>query len=177
MSKNILRKHYLKIRHELYLNGDLEIISSKIVNNILNSEFFKQSKNIAIYYPIKDEVNILDITTKSDKKFYLPKCINNNLYFAQFSCSLKKGTFSIPEPQGKTIDADILDLIFIPAICCNHGYYRLGYGKGFYDRFFAYNLIKARKIIVLPSCCITNEFVEDEFDYKCDNIICENTII
>ena len=49
--------------------------------------------------------------------------------------------------------------------------FRLGYGKGFYDRFFKNNQINARKLIVVANELINDNFIEDEFDYKCDGII------
>ena len=51
--------------------------------------------------------------------------------------------------------------------------YRLGYGKGFYDRFFAFNEIKAKKVIVVAFNLISNEFIQDDLDFQCDEIISE----
>ena len=42
---------------------------------------------------------------------------------------------------------------------------------GFYDRFFAKNKLKAKKIIVISNELISDEFKEDNFDFQCDEII------
>ena len=85
--------------------------------------------------------------------------------------NLITGAYNIKEPKGEIINPEILDLIYIPALMANRAGYRLGYGKGFYDRFFANNKIKAKKVIVLASELINDAFKENNFDYKCDEII------
>ena len=81
------------------------------------------------------------------------------------------GKFNILEPIGEKINPSILDLIYIPALMANNNCYRLGYGKGFYDRFFAVNTTTAKKLIVVAKELVLDDFVQDEFDYKCDGII------
>ena len=173
-TKQDLRKFATEKRNLMSKMGLIEKISDKITKNILSSFEYKNSKHIAFYYPIKNEIDITGIFNKN-KNFYLPKCVNNEMFFCKINSldELKKGAFNIPEPQGERIDPDILDIIYIPALMANKKNYRLGYGKGFYDRFFKKNNIKAKKIIIICNAFLSDEFVEDEYDYTCDKIITE----
>lgn len=46
--------------------------------------------------------------------------------------------FQITEPVGdKTIEPQEIDLVFIPMLICDKQGYRVGYGKGFYDRYLS----------------------------------------
>ena len=147
--------------------------SALIVQKILNSSEFKNAKNIALYYPINHEIDLTGLLQIKDKNFYLPRCVEKNMEFAQFCSleSLRKGKFNILEPTSEKINPQILDIIYIPALMANKRCFRLGYGKGFYDRFFKNNQINARKLIVVANELINDNFIEDEFDYKCDGII------
>ena len=130
-------------------------------------------KNIALYYPINSEIDITGLLKVKYKNFYLPRCINNELYFSKYidDNSLVEGKFGIKEPQGEIVDPYIFDIIYIPALLANKKCYRLGYGKGFYDRFFAKNNINALKVIVVSSDFITDEFIEEAHDFRCDSLI------
>lgn len=147
--------------------------SSQIVSKILNSKEFNTAKNIALYYPYKNEIDISSLLNFKGKNFYLPRCCDDLLEFAKYNGphSLARGAFGIMEPKEDKINPEILDVIYIPALMANKKGYRLGYGKGFYDRFFSQNKINALKVIVVAKELISDEFVEDSFDYKCDRII------
>jgi len=166
VDKKTLRKQALEKRAEF--SRDLSI---KIMHKILNSPEFKFAKNIALYMPIKNEIDLTDLFKIRDKNYYLPRCNNNELEFVKFDNNLVDGAFGILEPKGDKINPEILDIVYIPALMANKKCYRLGYGKGFYDRFFAKNNIKAKKIIVISNELISDEFVEDKFDFQCDEII------
>ena len=166
VDKKTLRKQALEKRAEF--SRDLSI---KIMHKILNSPEFKFAKNIALYMPIKNEIDLTDLFKIRDKNYYLPRCNNNELEFVKFDNNLVEGAFGILEPKGDKINPEILDIVYIPALMANKKCYRLGYGKGFYDRFFAKNNIKAKKIIVISNELISDEFVEDKFDFQCDEII------
>ena len=177
MDKNLLRNIIKDKRINIIQNGLLEEISHKVSLQIVNSEVFKNSTNIALYHALADEININELLKCKDKNFFLPKCIGSDLFFAPYSNNLVKGSYSIFEPAGDVINPEILDVIYVPCLCCNISHYRLGYGKGFYDRFFVKNNIKAKKIIVSSSDFITSDFVQDSYDYKCDYIVCEKGMI
>lgn len=172
LNKQTLRKNAIQKRDFMAQIGLIKKLSNSITKKILNSSDYKNAKNIALYFPIKNEIDITKIITNK-KNFYLPKCTNLKMSFHKVTSltNLKTGAFNIPEAYGYEIEAKNLDVIYIPALLANKKCYRLGYGKGFYDRFFAENYTKAKKIIVLPQNFISEDFVEDEFDIQCDEII------
>ncbi len=175
IKKEDLRKIALNKREFMAKVGMIKKISKKITTNIISSSTFQNAKNIALYYPIKNEIDITGILCK-EKNFYFPKCQNNEMFFVKANSlnDFEKGAFNIPEPKGNIENPENIDVFYIPALFANKKCYRLGYGKGFYDRFFKSNTTKAKKIIVLSNVFIDNSFVEDEFDYKLDEIITED---
>jgi len=175
IDKNELRKRAKNLRHEFRQNGYLTQISSCILAKILNSSDFKTAKNIALYYPLDGEIDLRGLLSVPNKNYFLPRCVDDNLEFVQYENekSLVENKWKILEPVGMPVNPKILDLIYIPALVANSRYFRLGYGKGYYDKFFASNHITAKKIIVISKKLVTDDFVEDRFDYRADEIICE----
>lgn len=173
IKKNEFRNNALKVREKLALSGQNAIKSHNIISKILNSCEFINAKNVALYYPIKNEIDLTGLLKIKTKNFYLPICENNELFFVKYidENNLVNGAFNIKVPLGEKIDPNILDVIYIPALMANNKNYRLGYGKGFYDRFFEKNNIIAKKIIVLADELICDDFIEEEFDFQCDKII------
>lgn len=174
-SKIELRKQAKDIRKSYVQSGYLAELSNKILHKILNSSDFQSSKHIALYYPLQAEIDLRGLLNCKDKVFYLPRCIENNLEFVKFSGieNMKEAQFGLLEPDGDAINPEILDIIYVPALIANSRKYRLGYGKGYYDRFFAKNKINAKKIIVVAKKLINDDFLEDDFDICADQIICE----
>ena len=172
-NKEELRKEAIKKRVDVNFMTSINEISSKILSKILNMDVFKHAKNIALYYPIKGEIDLLALLKIQNKNFYFPKCNNLNLEFLKYENEFINDKFNIPIPTGEKINPCDLDLIFVPALIANTKNYRLGYGKGFYDRFFSTNDIKAKKYIVISKLFINNDFTEDNFDIQCDGIICD----
>ena len=172
-SKLDFRKHAKEVRKSLAMRGLTIQKSAKIVSKILNSDEFKKAKNIAIYYPINGEIDLLGLLTVQDKEFYFPRTNNLDLEFVKYNkaCDLIDGTFGEKVPQGEAINPDILDIVYLPALLANKNNFRLGYGKGYYDRFLAKNAVHALKVIVVANELISDDFIQDEFDYKCHKII------
>ena len=168
IKKDELRKIALSKRADFNKNK-----SVLIVHKILNSEEFKNAKNIALYYPINHEIDITGILNTEDKNFYLPRCKDNEIEFVKF-CGfnfLTKGKFNILEPLGDKIEPNILDIIYIPALMANKKFYRVGYGIGYYDRFFHANSLTATQLRIVATELISADYVEDKFDFNCDGII------
>lgn len=176
ISKDILRKNALKKRKELYKTGLINKISKEITDKILSLELYKTSKNIALYYPLKGEVDLLALLKDKSKNFFFPKCKDEfTIEFCPDINDFSKGLYNIMEPKSNKVNPDILDIIFTPALLANSSCHRIGFGKGCYDRFFSENEnnLKAKKIIVIPSFFISDEFEKDEFDIQCDIVLSE----
>ncbi|WP_457639450.1 5-formyltetrahydrofolate cyclo-ligase [Persephonella sp.] len=115
--------------------------SKKIAENFIKLPHLKQAKNILLYYPHKNEVDtrfIIEKLLKSGKfNLFLPKVHKNHLLPVKVSdlSGLKKGFAGIMEPEGEPFPPERLDLVVVPAVAFDLKGHRLGYGKGYYDRF------------------------------------------
>lgn len=171
--KDIIRQKILKKRlllNEKFINEKSEIIIQKIQK----SKLYTSSKKILIYYPFKNEVNILALTKDKTKQYYLPLVENDELHYGEYSpnSKLKIGKFQIPETN-KSKDNCIFDIIFIPGIAFDLNKNRIGYGKGFFDKFLKYTDKKTQKIAVAFDFQIIPKIETEKHDIKCDIIITE----
>lgn len=167
------RKIAKEVRLSLYASGLISQKSREIVSKILNSPDFQNAKNIALYYPLMGEIDLRGLLGLSGKNFYLPRCSGSDMEFVLYQGEdfLMDGDFKIKVPIGDAINPELLDLIYIPALMANKKNYRLGYGKGFYDRFLSKYALNSKKFIVVARELVSSDFIEDKFDYKCDGII------
>lgn len=176
IEKNELRKKAKTIRNSL----DMQKISEMIVQNILQLEEYQKALNIMIFYPLKHEVNLLGLLNKktSVKNFYLPKVDGENLLVCPYNKGDKliKAAFNTEEPLTAPVNAEILDIIFVPALMVDRNLNRLGYGGGFYDRFLSINGLKATKIAAIPNALIVEKLPSEAFDIKADIIVCEEML-
>lgn len=153
-----------------YLN--ISKISSLAVSKIRDVDIYKEARNVLISYPMRYEIDLLALLD-DDKKFYLPKVCGQKL----FICPFKKGDkleksacFNVKEPCTNPVDANILDLIIVPALMVDKSGNRLGYGGGFYDRFLEeYHSI--RTLVVIPKDLFVEELPIEKFDRKIDIVI------
>ena len=178
--KKIIRQKLISVRKKKYIT-----INIKHYNNILLyiKKNFKNIKSIGGYMPINYEydcLKILRLLEKNKYNIYLPIIKKNfQMDFYKFSLKdpLKVNRLGILEPyrlQNKVVP----DLILIPLVGFDRNFNRLGYGGGFYDRYFKKNL-KLKKIIKIGlafSFQKINKIPVNKFDVKLDKIITEKII-
>lgn len=177
-NKASLRGIAKELRLELINSGQIDKISKQIVQNILNSDIFKRVKNVMLFYPLKGEINLLKLLECGDKNFYFPRCSGDELLVCPHCNDYKKNKYSIPEPLSEPLNTlDVLDIILTPALCVDKNLYRLGYGAGYYDRFFKNEKIRALKIIPISENFLCEKIPADEYDIPCDMAVFENRIM
>jgi len=153
----------------------MQSVSEKIVKNILSLKEYINFKNIMIFYPLGHEVNLLGLLTDSDKHFYLPRVHGEQLLVCPYKMGdeLTLSAFKTQEPTTVPVDADILDLIFVPALMVDKHLHRLGYGGGFYDKFLSKHAKNATKIVAIPSNLMVSKLPSESFDAKIDVVVTE----
>lgn len=145
MNKQELRKKYLGLRAVLSF-GQIEEFSLEIANKALELPIWDRTY-YHIFLPItnKKEVNtefLLHILQGKDKSIVVPKADFESgtmeHILLQENTTFAISNYGISEPiSGIKIPPEQLDVIFIPLLTFDTFGNRVGYGKGFYDRFLA----------------------------------------
>ena len=150
---------------------DIPKISLELLHKLKETEEYRQAKNIMIFYPLKDEINLLGLLEDSDKNFYLPKIDGENLLCCFFSkdTELCESCFKTKEPTTEPVEKSLIDLVIVPALAVDKNNYRLGYGGGFYDRFLSG--VNITKIVCVPKELLVETVYPEKHDIKIDKVI------
>lgn len=134
LSHGLLRE---KIFEETLLESSLAIANALLQLPIWHHEYFH------LFMPItaKREVDtsfVLSILQGKDKHVIVPKVKGNVLEHFLLTDATKfiESSWGVPEPvDGIAIPPNRLDVVFVPLVAFDKVGNRVGYGKGFYDRF------------------------------------------
>jgi len=149
---------------------DISAVSIIICKKIRQNAVYKSAQNVMLFYPLKNEVNLLPLLD-DDKNFYLPKVCGEELLVCPFEKGdeLKISELKIFEPCTNPIQPDCLDLVIVPALAADKNGFRLGYGGGFYDRFLG--KISVKKFVALPYQLLLKKLPVEKFDIPVDLVI------
>lgn len=136
---------------------------------------FASAKNVLIYNPLPDEIDVLPILErfKSSKKFFLPVVCGDILKILPYTESQCVGAYNISEPVGSDyVSISDIDLVIVPGVGFTTDGCRLGRGKGYYDRLLSG--ATCYKIGVCFSCQIEPAIGEtaEPHDVKMDCVLC-----
>jgi 5-formyltetrahydrofolate cyclo-ligase len=183
-NKQALKKKLLLQRKNLS-SFDVFIKSWFAQENLLNSIFFSKSNVLGVYYPVLNEVQTYRIIRKSllaKKKVCLPKLQDGEIIFFSITTlnDLIAGKYNIlePLPNKNNICKDI-DTVITPGIVFDKCGYRIGYGKGYYDKFLSkFSKQKISLIGLGYEFQIISEFIRYEpHDVKLDALITNKEIL
>lgn len=146
LSKENLRRKYQSKRDQLSAE-EVEASSIAIANNILKLEIWsKRIFHIFLSIDRKKEVQtqfVIQVLQGRDKDIVISKSNFENLemqhYLLTDQTVLRVSNWGIPEPinQGINIEPHQIDVVFVPLLAADRLGNRVGYGKGFYDRFLS----------------------------------------
>ncbi|MCX5775927.1 MAG: 5-formyltetrahydrofolate cyclo-ligase, partial [Firmicutes bacterium] len=169
---------------ELFKAERLEITDKKeksktIMEKIIASPHYKTAKVITVYAALPFEVDTSVLIRQAylnHKVVAFPKVENNDLAFYKVGAVSElttRGPLNIKEPVPSPehlVHKNEIDLIIVPGICFDKKKYRIGYGKGFYDRYLIGN--KAHTIGV----CFKEQIYEKEIPINAQDIAVDEVI-
>ncbi len=182
MDKKETRKFLLQKRKEIPKEKKV-IYDKEISKKIIESDYFKNATQVLVFASTEDEFDtssIVESCRANGKKVFYPICLNDSgkMEFRQVKGSddLQIGMYNIPEPNPicEEYNQKENDIIIVPCLSVDKNGYRIGYGKGYYDRF----LQNFQGISICP-CYeeLTSETLPtDSFDVKINCLATQNIL-
>ena len=164
----------LKIKRRYFYGVRREVANGCIKDNFLAA--FSSCDSFFIYNSFSTEADtsaIINALVSAGKKVFLPRTEGENIVAAAYSEHMKKGAFGIFEPLGAPYVGQI-DVTVLPLLAVNNDGFRIGYGKGCYDKF-----LKDRHTLKvgLGYSFQKEEFTQDEWDEPLDAFVSERGIV
>ncbi|MCH5268810.1 MAG: 5-formyltetrahydrofolate cyclo-ligase [Lachnospiraceae bacterium] len=174
--KSELRRVMLSRRDSIAAEQRSEAGSAVAINALLRDQL-NAADTVLCYVNIGSEMptdRIIGYCLQNGISVAAPICLGENIVFRYINGfnDLEHGSFSVLEPKAHCPAARITtaSVCITPAVCYNKSGFRIGYGKGYYDRFFSEN-----KCIKIGLCYedLIADFSPDMNDVAVDMIVTE----
>ncbi len=159
--------------------------SADIIERLKDLEEYQQAKTIHCYvsmnkrHEVETQVLIKEMLSKG-KKVVVPKTNMGDGTLSNFRLhsfdDLEENKWGVLETEnGEEVKAEELDLVIVPMVGGDENGNRIGYGRGFYDRFL--RNLECPKIGLLFEDNVLKKIPTEKFDVPLDKIITEKRII
>ena len=185
-TKSEIRKRILQIRGQL-TQDDVVKKSEAIIQQVLKTPEYHEADNVLLYADYNNEVmtkGLFENCIKHRKKVYFPKTdhLTSTMEFYRVISvqQLEKGFKGILEPREISENRYKLNksedtLVIVPGVAFDINGYRVGYGKGYYDKYLS-DKRQLSTIALVFACQIVDEVPYGEYDIKMDKIVTEEII-
>ena len=150
--KRKIRQEFLKKRNNLS-RDEIKSKSEKIEKELFSLPEFQRAKTVMFYVSFRSEVETEKMTRnalKLKKKIVIPVVHGEKIVVSEIKNlkkELTKGSFGIKEPKKefrRRVNQKEIDLVVVPGVVFDKSGGRLGYGRGYYDRFLRSKSIRSR---------------------------------
>lgn len=185
--KRELRKEIIKFR-DRFTGAEIAEKSARIAQNLYSVPAYREANAVMFFISFGSEVDtgqMIKETMKRGKLALAPKAVPETKELIPSEIydpdrDLVPGAYNIPEPGPETLrprDPEIIDLLIVPGVGFDLEGGRLGYGGGYYDRFFE-RLRPGVPLVALAFEMQIRPYVPlDQWDRRVDLIITEKRII
>lgn len=183
--KDRLRRQYRDLREGISKEERAQR-DSAICQSALDLVSFRYAEIVLLYAPMEQEIDVLPIARaalKKGKRIAFPRCDAQSrtmqYHFVTSLAELGVSTYGIREPEAhlpvydQSTDSSSA-VCFVPGLVYDRQGYRLGYGKGFYDRYLS--AFHGCRIGVIYSDCIIPQVPRGRFDIRCDILLTEKNV-
>lgn len=178
--KKYLRKIFFGLRLTLD-DDDVRKKGSKISQMVLGLDVINNAKSVLVYFSINKEVEtkgIIEGLIEAGKEIFVPVFLKKDYVISRFASwsDLEPGPFEILQPRKiEAANINQINVALVPGIVFSTKGYRLGYGKGVYDRLLSKS--STARIGIAYDFQIKDEIPIDVHDIKMDLIVSEKRIL
>ncbi len=174
---NNLRNKIKSLRQSLSEN-EVNDLSNKILNNLFSLDVFSNNQNFFVYKSFKNEVStkkLIDFLIAKNKTVAFPvtDALIMSAGIPQTTAQIKS-QFGVYEPK-EFLVMEKVDVCFVPLVLADTNKNRVGFGKGYYDRFLSNN--PCLKIGLAYDFQIVDCITPNPWDIPLDIIVTESRII
>lgn len=184
MTKTELRKKLRERRNAIPADRKKQY-DRAIVSHILRSELFQRASTVLLYAPVGSEVSLVElwrVARDMGKSVAFPRCDTKTetmqFYLLRPDCRLiRNGAYGIPEPpeDAPLCVPDEHTLCIVPALSFDLYGERIGYGKGYYDKYLAD--FPGVTLGVLYAETMLKRIPTEEHDLPVDCMVTENGLL
>ena len=182
--KNEIREKYKALRRAIEPEKKA-LMDEKICAGFMGSVTFRYASVLLFYAPKGDEVDVMPAVRRAladGKKVAFPRCIPDthdmDYHFIEDLSQLERGSYGIMEPRAELPVYDRSSTesaaCVVPALVYDRNGYRLGYGKGYYDRYLG--SFTGAKVGFIYSDFVVDKLPRGRFDLAVDFIVSERGI-
>lgn len=178
MNKKELRTA-LKLRRKAMTKADVLKKSTEICRRVINTDIFKASETIMVYLSFSNEADTKDLIENAflkGKNVIVPVTRGEDIIpcVLKNPDDLKKGAFGIDEPAKINEWTGKIDLCIVPGLGFEMSGARIGFGRGYYDRFL--EKTPCKKIGIAYSEQIEENVFSEPHDIPMDMIVTEKEV-
>lgn len=185
--KRELRQRIIEQR-DLLSAQDIADKSNRIAQSLYRQPAYCNAEAVMFFIAFGSEVDtkpMVEETIKRGKQALAPKALpeTRELIPSQvldLNRDLQPGAYNILEPREDTLrprDPEMIDLLLVPGVGFDLKKRRLGYGGGYYDRFFERLKPQTPLVALAFELQILPEIPVDDWDRRVDLIITESRVI
>ncbi|MDE6273814.1 MAG: 5-formyltetrahydrofolate cyclo-ligase [Clostridiales bacterium] len=148
----------------------------EIAQRFLSSELFTQYHSFFVYLSIGSEVHTREIIERllaAGKRVCVPRVVGREMTCVPYTETLEKGAFGIMQPKGG--EECECEVALVPLLAVDRQGVRLGYGGGYYDRYFAKHP-NVLRVGLAYGGQVTNRLPREETDCSLHALITEDGI-
>ena len=187
VEKEQFRRYILRLR-DRQSTRDIEQKSMEIMDQVLHVNEYVRARGIACYVSKDSEVDTRRLIRKAldgQRRVLVPvvKKGDIDLFFSEIKDlgkELAPGSFNIPEPRPEYLrpeSLDAVDVLLVPGIVWDKEGYRLGWGRGYFDRVLKTLPEHVRSIGLSFNLQFVNRVPRDQFDLPVNTVVTESRVV
>ncbi|MBS6466113.1 MAG: glutamate-5-semialdehyde dehydrogenase [Clostridium sp.] len=176
MTRNTIKEMRLALKKEEVME-----CSKACVSKVLQFPELIEAKTVCVYMPTGNEIDTIEIIRyckENGKRLAAPRVNGDTMEFYYFTdeTDMEQGAYDIWEPTGTEAVEDEESLVIMPGVAFDLSCNRIGYGKGYYDRYLSAHP-HMKKVALAYDFQIVGRIKREVHDVRPDVVVTESRVI